>query len=60
MEISEARELYGERLIRIMFNLCPGCGADNVPMPYAWLIGKALRICPICKTDRTPSPVDEC
>ena len=60
MNIKEAREIYSEDMVRQIYNLCPGCGADNVPMPFDWLTGTALKICPICKTDRTPSPVDEC
>ena len=59
MNIKEAREIYDEQIVRMMFDLCPGCGADNVPKSYDWLTGKALRICPICKTDRTPAPVYE-
>ncbi len=58
MNIAEAREIYDERMVRTMFDLCPGCGADNVPMPFEWLSGKAVAICPICKTDRTPTGGD--
>lgn len=46
--------LYDKRIVWVMKNLCPGCGADNVPMSMDWLSGKALTICPICKCDRTP------
>lgn len=59
MNIKEAREIYDESIVRQMFNLCPGCGADNVPMSFDWLMGKALAICPICKTDRTPAPMED-
>ena len=57
MNIEEAREIYSEQIVRMLADLCPGCGADNMPGSFDWLKGTALRICPICKTDRTPTNI---
>ena len=59
MNISHARIIYDEVIVRKIYNLCPGCGEDNMPLSFDWLVGKALRICPKCKTDRTPQSCEE-
>ena len=56
---SEFCDIYGKKINRIMDNLCPGCGEDNMPMPFDYITSKALNICPICKTDRTPTGGEE-
>ncbi len=58
MDIKTAREIYSEPTVRLLFNLCPGCGADNMPPVFSWLTGKALRICPKCGADRTPPDME--
>ena len=57
--MDQARELFDERIVRLMYNLCPGCGEDNMPLAFDWLVVKALRICPKCGRDRTPSGYDD-
>lgn len=56
MKIEDARALFGEAIVIQLYNLCPGCGEDNMPLPFAWLSKTALTICPKCGTDRTPGP----
>jgi len=52
-------DLYDEKIARVIQNLCPGCGADNMPSSLSILNGKALYICPECGFDRTPGSCPE-
>ena len=51
--------VFDQSIIRAVRNLCPGCGADNMPSLMEILIGNAIWICPVCKRDRTPEDINE-
>lgn len=56
--LSPIEGMLPESIRRVVNNLCPKCGADNMPT-LCQMIGKKPKwICPECKYDRTPSLED--